>query len=96
MEKVKENFIVTEDLSGMRFDQAVAKSLKRFSRNQLKGWIKSGNLTLDYNKVQPKTKILEGQIINLDGGEVVGNSGEFNLLQNLPDSKWELVKKLSI
>ena len=66
MEKVKENFIVTEDLSGMRFDQAVAKSLKRFSRNQLKGWIKSGNLTLDYNKVQPKTKILEGQIINLD------------------------------
>ena len=39
---------------------------------------------------------LTGQVINFDGGEVVGNSGEFNLLQNLPDSKWELVKKLSI
>ena len=39
---------------------------------------------------------LTGQVINFDGGEVVGNSGEFNILQNLPDSKWELVKKLSI
>ena len=39
---------------------------------------------------------LTGQVINFDGGEVVGNSGEFNLLQNLPNSKWELIKKISI
>ena len=34
-------------------------------------------LTSDYNKW------MTGQIINLDGGEVVGNSGEFNMLSAL-------------
>ena len=39
---------------------------------------------------------LTGQVINFDGGEVVGNSGEFNMLNSLPEEKWDLIKKMSI
>ena len=34
---------------------------------------------------------MTGQIINFDGGEVVGNSGEFNKLLNLSDEKLKLL-----
>ena len=32
---------------------------------------------------------MTGQVINLDGGEVVGNSGEFNFLNRLGSKDWE-------
>lgn len=38
---------------------------------------------------------LTGQIINFDGGEVVGNSGEFNLLRSLNDKQWSEIKMMS-
>jgi 2,4-dienoyl-CoA reductase [(3E)-enoyl-CoA-producing], mitochondrial len=38
---------------------------------------------------------LTGQIINFDGGEVVGNSGEFNLLRSLNDKQWSEIKMTS-
>lgn len=44
-------------------------------------------LTSDYSNW------LTGQIINLDGGEVVGNSGEFNFLNNLGPKDWEKMRK---
>lgn len=37
---------------------------------------------------------MTGQIINLDGGEVVGNSGEFNFLRKLTDAEWSMFSKL--
>jgi 2,4-dienoyl-CoA reductase [(3E)-enoyl-CoA-producing], mitochondrial len=37
---------------------------------------------------------LTGQVINFDGGEVVGNSGEFNILNSLSNTEWEIIKKL--
>jgi 2,4-dienoyl-CoA reductase [(3E)-enoyl-CoA-producing], mitochondrial len=36
---------------------------------------------------------MTGQIINLDGGEVIGNSGEFNILHKLKKEDWEKIKK---
>lgn len=37
---------------------------------------------------------MTGQIINFDGGEVVGNSGEFNKLLSLTEDQWKaLIKK---
>ncbi|MBI79667.1 MAG: RluA family pseudouridine synthase [Pseudomonadota bacterium] len=66
MEKVNENIIVTNELSGIRLDQASAKSFNRFSRSQLKGWIESGQLTLNGKRADPKTKVFKGQVINLD------------------------------
>ena len=43
-------------------------------------------LTSDYSNW------MTGQIINLDGGEVVGNSGEFNFLNNLSLKEWQNIK----
>lgn len=43
-------------------------------------------LTSDYSNW------LTGQIINLDGGEVVGNSGEFNFLNKFSRQTWENLK----
>ena len=37
---------------------------------------------------------MTGQIINLDGGEVVGNSGEFNFLRNISDTQWKIFSKI--
>ena len=34
---------------------------------------------------------MTGQVINFDGGEVVGNSGEFNLLHQLTDEQWSMI-----
>ena len=45
-------------------------------------------LTSDYNKW------MTGQIINLDGGEVVGNSGEFNILGGLQKDDWVKMKQM--
>lgn len=36
---------------------------------------------------------MTGQIINFDGGEVVGNSGEFNKLLALTDDQWKMLMK---
>ena len=36
---------------------------------------------------------MTGQIINFDGGEVVGNSGEFNKLLSLSDDKLKMIMK---
>lgn len=47
-------------------------------------------LTSDYNKW------MTGQIINLDGGEVVGNSGEFNMLNCLSLEDWQTIKSSKI
>ena len=37
---------------------------------------------------------MTGQVITLDGGEVIGNSGEFNFLHTLKDSDWDMYSKL--
>lgn len=38
---------------------------------------------------------MTGNIINLDGGEVVKNSGEFNTLDNVDSSFWDAINKKS-
>ena len=42
-------------------------------------------LTSDHNNW------MTGQVINFDGGEVVGNSGEFNLLHQLTEDQWKMI-----
>lgn len=45
-------------------------------------------LTSDHNSW------MTGQIINLDGGEVVGNAGEFNMLEILGEEDWKRMSKM--
>ena len=45
-------------------------------------------LTSDHNSW------MTGQVINLDGGEVVGNAGEFNMLEILGEEDWKRMSKM--
>lgn len=50
-------------LAGSRFDQALAELFPEHSRSRLSGLIKAGDILLDGVIVQPKTKLLGGEVI---------------------------------
>jgi len=56
---------ISEQSSGMRFDQAVAKVFCTYSRSCLQGWIKSGYLQLNGQTQKAKTKVYQGDLIKL-------------------------------
>lgn len=58
--------MLTSSEHGMRFDQAAATLFGEFSRERLKQWIASGELTLDDCTVKPKVKVQTGQMMKLD------------------------------
>ncbi|MEA3251234.1 MAG: 23S rRNA pseudouridine(1911/1915/1917) synthase RluD [Pseudomonadota bacterium] len=51
---------------GIRLDQAAAEVFAEFSRERLKGWIKSGALTLDGAVAKPKDKVYGGERLVLE------------------------------
>ena len=57
---------ITDKESGMRLDQALASLIPDYSRSQWQQWIKQGCITVNHEEVtQPKTKVIEHQIIEL-------------------------------
>lgn len=58
--------MLTSSEHGMRFDQAAATLFGEFSRERLKQWIASGELTLDDRTAKPKVKVQTGQMMKLD------------------------------
>lgn len=52
---------VPDDLGGHRLDQAVAQIFPDHSRSRLKGWIQSGELTVDGEQKRPRDKLLGGE-----------------------------------
>ncbi len=57
------NLIITDEHHQQRFDQAVAALLPSLSRSRIQRWIKSGELTLNGDKVAPKHKVYTGDVI---------------------------------
>ena len=58
--------IVTEDLAGLRLDQALAKLLPQFSRSQMQIWIESSEVTVDHKVItKNRERIYPGQTIEL-------------------------------
>ena len=55
--------------------------------------VRDNEAVLDLANELEKNNWMTGQIINLDGGEVIGNSGEFNILHKLKKEDWEKIKK---
>lgn len=64
-ERIEQQYIVPEELSGLRVDQAAAQLFGDFSRERLKAWIGEGALTLDGETVKPRAKVLRGQLLTL-------------------------------
>ena len=66
MEHIRRRAIITAKQAGCRLDQAAAELLEGFSRSRLKLWIKGGALTLDGRQAEPKTRVREGDKLQLD------------------------------
>ena len=60
--------IVTEvplEMSGMRLDAALARMLPEYSRERLKGWLKSGQCLVNSGQVKPNIKVVGGESITV-------------------------------
>ncbi|MDW5376202.1 23S rRNA pseudouridine(1911/1915/1917) synthase RluD [Halomonas sp. HP20-15] len=57
---------IPDSMVGIRLDQAAAELFADFSRERLKGWIKSGALTLDGATAKPKDKVYGGERLVLE------------------------------
>jgi 23S rRNA pseudouridine1911/1915/1917 synthase len=56
---------VTPELSGQRFDQALARLFPEYSRSRLSQWIKDGRVLLDGQAARPRDAVMGGQKVRL-------------------------------
>jgi 23S rRNA pseudouridine1911/1915/1917 synthase len=54
------------ELAGLRFDQALARALPRYSRAQLKSWIESGAVRADGRLARARDKVQGGEQIQVE------------------------------
>lgn len=62
---------VPEELSGLRFDQALAQMFPQYSRSRLKEWLLDGAITLDGGHPRPRDAVRGGEIVRLQPREEV-------------------------
>ncbi len=65
-EKIQQEVVATEAQAGMRVDQAAAELFSGLSRSRLQEWIKSGELTVNGQKVKPKERLLGTETLQLN------------------------------
>jgi 23S rRNA pseudouridine1911/1915/1917 synthase len=70
MESPQQRLIIPPGQSGRRLDQVLAELLPDYSRSRLKQWILDGQVRLDGNRPEPRTRVLEGQVIDLLPGSL--------------------------
>jgi 23S rRNA pseudouridine1911/1915/1917 synthase len=59
--------VISEDLAGLRLDQALAKLLPQFSRSEIQRWVLQGKVSLDHKPcLQNKVRVFAGQIVALN------------------------------
>ncbi len=58
--------IVSDELGGSRFDQALVDLFPEYSRSRLAEWIRSGRATLDGAQVKPRQRVAGGERVELD------------------------------
>ena len=54
------------EAAGLRFDQALARSLPQYSRARLKEWIESGAVRVDGRPLRPKDKVLGNEQVRIE------------------------------
>ena len=57
--------IIPTELAGKRLDQAIAILFPDYSRTRLQEWIKGQHVTVNGHFVQPRQRVLGGEIINI-------------------------------
>ena len=56
---------VPAGFGGLRFDQALARLFPQYSRNRLQAWLKSGHITLEGARAEPRRPVAGGERIVL-------------------------------
>ena len=56
---------LSPDLAGLRFDQALARTLPQYSRARLQGWIEAGAVEVDGRRLRGKDKVLGGERVRI-------------------------------
>jgi 23S rRNA pseudouridine1911/1915/1917 synthase len=56
---------VTEEVAGLRLDQALARLLPQFSRSRLKEWVLNGHVTVDGVTRKPRDRVLGGEMLRV-------------------------------
>jgi 23S rRNA pseudouridine1911/1915/1917 synthase len=57
---------ISEELAGLRLDQALARLFPQYSRQRLQGWIEAGAVTLNGNLPRSKDKVLGGERVHIE------------------------------
>jgi 23S rRNA pseudouridine1911/1915/1917 synthase len=60
------SLLLPAELGGMRFDQALARALPRYSRSRLKAWIDAGRVTIDGQVAGARQKVWGGERVTVD------------------------------
>ena len=66
MEEFEYQTEVTEEESGLRLDQALARLFPDFSRSRLQNWVKQGRVLVDGTTRKPREKVFAGQQLVLN------------------------------
>jgi 23S rRNA pseudouridine1911/1915/1917 synthase len=56
---------VPAEFGGLRFDQALARLFPQYSRNRLQAWLKSGHITLEGARAEPRRPVTAGERVVL-------------------------------
>ena len=56
---------ISEELAGLRLDQALARLFPQYSRQRLQGWIEAGAVTLNGSLPRSKDKVLGGEQVHI-------------------------------
>lgn len=54
---------ITENLAGLRLDQAAVELFPDYSRGRLQQWMKKGDLTVDGKQAKPSARVLGGEVL---------------------------------
>lgn len=65
IEQSLKNWVVPNEMAGLRLDAALAKMLPEFSRSRLTNWIKNGHVCINNQVVVPKYKLIGGENIQV-------------------------------
>ncbi len=75
MDPAQHTLIIPEAEAGRRLDQALAELLPDYSRSRLKQWILGGQVRLDGQGAEPRTRVLAGQVVELCVASESGETG---------------------
>lgn len=61
----KLTMVVSDEMAGLRFDQALARLFPEYSRSQLKTWLDAGLVHINGGRLRPKDKVSGGETVEV-------------------------------